>query len=217
MFKLRYQKNIGAISRQEQEIIRRKKIMVVGCGSIGGFVIEGFARMGIGRMMVVDNEIFEQTNLNRQPFSTEKNIGKEKVYVARERVKDINSNVLFSGINDDIRNVKIEGVDIIIDCSNSIDTKSFLKKLSDDTDTMLISGAIGGWKGAVCISRPSGEIFEKTYIHEVEKLQSEGSLTYFSAGFIGSAIISQGVRMLLEREGSKEERLYKFDFENLNG
>ena len=216
MFNLRYQKNIGAISRQEQEIIRRKKIMVVGCGSIGGFVIEGFARMGIGRMMAVDNEIFEQTDLNRQPFSTEKNIGKEKVYVARERVKEINSDVLFSGINDDIRNVKIEGVDIIIDCSNSINTKSFLKKLSDDTRTMLVSGAIGGWKGTVCISRPSGEVFENEYIHEVEKLQAEGSLTYFSAGFIASAIISQCLSMLLDRDGSSEEKIYKFDLENLN-
>lgn len=211
---MRYSKDIGAISMQEHEIIRNKKILVAGCGSVGGFVIEGFARLGVGRMMAVDNEAFVMSNLNRQPFSTEKNIGKEKVYVARERVKEINSDVLFSGINDDIRSVKIEGVDLIFDCSSNIDTKLFLRELSKETRTPLVSASIGGWKGAVCICSPECDVFEREYSAYAKELLENGSMTYFTASFAASIMIARALQMLLGRIEKIEGEVIRFDMEN---
>ncbi|AHM57095.1 molybdopterin converting factor, subunit 2 [Peptoclostridium acidaminophilum DSM 3953] len=211
---MRYTKDIGAISMQEHELIRNKKILVAGCGSVGGFVIEGFARLGVGRMMAVDNEAFVISNLNRQPFSTEKNIGKEKVYVARERVKEINSDVLFSGINDDIRSVKIEGVDFIFDCSSNMDTKLFLRELSNETSTPLVSASIGGWKGAVCICPPKGELFEREYAAYARELLEKGSMTYFTASFAASIMIARTLQVIIGRTELGEGETIRFDMEN---
>ena len=88
---MRYQKNIDPINFSEQIKLLESKIAIIGCGGLGGNVIELLIHIGIGELILVDGDKFIESNLNRQIFCIEGNIEKNKVDVAAERVKSINS------------------------------------------------------------------------------------------------------------------------------
>ena len=68
------------------------KVAVFGLGGVGSFVVEGLARSGIGKFVLVDKDKIDITNLNRQIIATHSTVGKDKVEVAKQRVLDINPN-----------------------------------------------------------------------------------------------------------------------------
>ena len=78
----RYKRNIPAITKSDQESLKEKSVAVVGCGGLGGFVIEALARLGVGSLRLIDADSFSESNLNRQLYATEKNIGKSKAKAA---------------------------------------------------------------------------------------------------------------------------------------
>ena len=65
-------------------------VMVVGLGAVGGYALEALARAGIGRLVLVDFDRFEQTNINRQILALDSTVGRLKTEVAAERVREIN-------------------------------------------------------------------------------------------------------------------------------
>ena len=82
---IRYLRN-GILEDGEQETLGNKKVAVIGCGGLGGYVIEMLARLGIGHLVLCDCDVFDESNLNRQLMSTESNVGKGKAREAAKRV-----------------------------------------------------------------------------------------------------------------------------------
>ena len=74
------------------ENIKSKTVLLVGVGGVGGYVLEALVRSGIGKIIIVDNDVVDITNLNRQIISLQSNIGEPKVEVAKKRANDINPN-----------------------------------------------------------------------------------------------------------------------------
>ena len=74
------------------ELLKTKTVIVFGCGGVGSFAIEALARSGIGRLIIVDKDRVEKTNLNRQLIALNSTIGRFKVEVMKERILDINPN-----------------------------------------------------------------------------------------------------------------------------
>ncbi|MDY0062356.1 MAG: tRNA threonylcarbamoyladenosine dehydratase [Myxococcota bacterium] len=70
--------------------LQASRVAVFGLGGVGGYVVEGLARCGIGRFLLVDHDHVAETNLNRQLLATRLTIGRPKVEVARERILLIN-------------------------------------------------------------------------------------------------------------------------------
>ena len=77
------------VSKEEQEKFRNAKITVIGCGGIGGATIEMLARLGVGELVLVDEDSFDTTNLNRQVMATVDDVGKSKSETARKKVEKI--------------------------------------------------------------------------------------------------------------------------------
>ena len=82
MFENRYERNIGTLTPEENEKLQTFRVCAVGCGGLGGYVIEELARLGIGHITAVDGDVFQDSNLNRQLFSTEEVLGKSKAETA---------------------------------------------------------------------------------------------------------------------------------------
>ena len=78
------------IGKEGIEKLNKSKVAVFGIGGVGSYVVEGLARAGIGNFILVDKDIVDLTNINRQIIATHKTIGIPKVEVARERILDIN-------------------------------------------------------------------------------------------------------------------------------
>ena len=74
--KQRYVKNTQTITEAEQLLLLSKKIAVVGCGGLGQYIASLFCRIGIGTLSIIDYDVFDETNLNRQLFCNTENIGK---------------------------------------------------------------------------------------------------------------------------------------------
>ena len=86
----RYVRNVPALSEAECELLRRKRVLVVGCGGLGGHLIDMLARIGIGSLRVVDGDAFEPSNLNRQLEALDSTVGLPKAEAVARRVRDIN-------------------------------------------------------------------------------------------------------------------------------
>ena len=91
-------KSLPKFSRLEKVIgsenlnnLNNKTVLVLGVGGVGGYVVESLARSNIGTLIIVDYDKVEESNINRQIIALNSTIGKSKVDVLEERIKDINS------------------------------------------------------------------------------------------------------------------------------
>ena len=82
------------LGKASVERLARKRVAVFGVGGVGGFVCEGLVRAGIGAIDIVDKDIVALSNINRQLIALHSTVGKNKVDVLEERLKDINKSLI---------------------------------------------------------------------------------------------------------------------------
>lgn len=115
------------IGQEKIDKLLKSKVLVIGIGGVGGYVAESLARSGVGEIHIVDHDIVDETNINRQIIALYSTIGKNKVDVMSERIKDINPNInvisykMFVDENniDDL----IKNVDFVVDACDTVNTK----------------------------------------------------------------------------------------------
>lgn len=107
------------------EKLQNKTVMVVGCGAVGSMTIEALARSGIGHLILVDFDKFEETNINRQLFALATTLGHSKVDVASARLRDISPDIRVTTFNmfwDENSNPDINP-DFVVDAIDSVPSK----------------------------------------------------------------------------------------------
>ncbi len=116
------------IGKDKVDDLGQKCVLVIGCGGVGGYVCEALARSNIGRLIIVDFDVVDVTNINRQIIALESTIGQKKVDVLEKRLKDINPNLdvvkidSFIGV-DNIEALFKDKLDYLVDACDSIKTK----------------------------------------------------------------------------------------------
>ncbi|MBC2716879.1 MAG: hypothetical protein HF978_16365 [Desulfobacteraceae bacterium] len=85
------------MSSQDQLKLAESSAAVIGCGGLGGYVVLMLSRIGIGSLVVVDPDIFDETNLNRQAFAVSETIGMHKSDTAVTIIKSVNPSVVVKG------------------------------------------------------------------------------------------------------------------------
>ena len=78
------------IGKENLKKLQNTKVAIFGIGGVGSYVVEGLARAGVGKFILVDRDNVDVSNINRQIIATTKTIGKPKVEVAKERILEIN-------------------------------------------------------------------------------------------------------------------------------
>lgn len=116
------------IGKDNLEKLKSSTVLVIGCGGVGGYVCEGLVRSGVGKIIIVDFDKVEETNINRQIIALESTLGKKKVDVLEKRLKDINSNLEVRKICEFIEEENIdllfeERVNFVVDACDSVKTK----------------------------------------------------------------------------------------------
>lgn len=112
------------------EKLQKSTVMVVGCGAVGSFAIEALARSGVGHIVVVDFDVVEESNINRQIFALTSTIGQPKVDVAAARIRDINPDADVVAINaffDEKTEMDVQP-DFVIDAIDTVESKIALYK-----------------------------------------------------------------------------------------
>jgi len=120
------------IGSEGLEKVRQARVMVVGLGGVGGFAAEAMARAGVGQMTIVDHDRVAESNLNRQLLALHSTLGKSKVAVMAERLRDINPQLDLSVQDCFIRPetslelLQTSKANVVIDCIDSIHCKADL-------------------------------------------------------------------------------------------
>lgn len=83
-------RTIGLIGNAAFEKLQSSRVCVFGCGGVGSYVVEALARSGVGNITLVDNDVVDPSNLNRQLIALHSTVGQPKVQAARSRILDIN-------------------------------------------------------------------------------------------------------------------------------
>ena len=91
---MRYSRNIPALSKAECATLQTKTVAVIGCGGLGGYLIEFLARIGVGTIRCIDGDMFEESNLNRQLLSSVSLLGAGKASTAASRIRSVSVHFL---------------------------------------------------------------------------------------------------------------------------
>lgn len=151
----RYNRNIliPQISEEGQIKLLASRVLIAGAGGLGSTVIANLASVGIGNIGIIDNDILELTNLNRQYIHKLENIGKSKVNSAKDWIKSYNPeiNVETYNLRLDETNAKeiIQNYDIVLDCFDSYKSKFLLNKICVENNITLIHGGVTEFYGQV--------------------------------------------------------------------
>ena len=207
----RYLRNHDAISEEEQAFLATKRVLVVGCGGLGGMVIECLARIGVGYLRVVDGDVFEESNLNRQLLSSTMNLGRPKTLAARQRVMAVNPLVEVDAVQAEltVENARqlLGECDVAVDCLDNIPARLVLQEAAKEAGIPVVHGAVAGWLGRICVIQPGEDLLTLLY-PEPDEMRGEerlaGTLS-FTAALTASWQSAETVKLLLGKPGLQGE------------
>jgi molybdopterin/thiamine biosynthesis adenylyltransferase len=154
----RYLRSYGTVGVEGQIKLLRSTVAVIGLGGLGGNVVEGLARMGVGRIIAVDGDAFVDHNLNRQLLSTEAALTQLKAEAARARVAAVNAavEVVAHAVNLTPQNMEsiLGEADVVVDALDRLPTRLMLQDGAQRLGVPLVHGAIAGYVGQVMTILP---------------------------------------------------------------
>lgn len=131
------------IGEENIEKLFSKHVIVFGCGGVGSFVVEALARSGIGKITLVDNDLVNKSNINRQIIALHSTVGKQKVDVLKERILDINPicqvfthNTFF--LPENSSNFDFSQYDYVVDAVDTVTAKIEIIKKSKESNIPII-------------------------------------------------------------------------------
>lgn len=191
------------------EKLRNANLLIVGLGGVGSFAAEFLARSGVGKMTIVDGDVVDITNINRQLPALHSTIGKSKVEIVAERILDINPDLELTKINDFLNPESMEEVidsqkfDYILDCIDSVTPKITLIKTAKRKKIKIVScmGAGGKMDPAKVMVRDISKTYNCYLAKNVRKRLKKEK-------------INKGIRCVFSNEIQAEESLKMTDGSN---
>ena len=149
--KEQFKRTEAIFGREKMDLLYRSKVIVFGVGGVGGHCVDSLARSGVGQIDIVDFDKVEVTNINRQFVASYSSIGKYKVDVMKEHLKDVNPNIKMKAIkkfylpnNED--EFDLSQYDYIIDCVDNMSAKISLVVKANSLNIPIISALGAGNK-----------------------------------------------------------------------
>ncbi len=211
----RYDRNQPIISPEKQRDLKAVKVAIVGLGGLGGYVAELLARIGVGELVLIDKDVFEVSNLNRQLFSKESNLGLSKVDEAKKLLADINSEVKVTTHRVELKSINdlvyLEHSHYIFDCLDNIKGKLLLQQLSVLLNAPLIHGAISQWEGQFGFFLPERRYLEDVYPFGERTSVDEGANLATLVTLVASMQVQLLLTYWLNRDDMNPNVLHRFN------
>ena len=180
------------IGKENIEKLNNKTVAVVGCGGVGGYVIETLVRNGIGNIIIVDSDTIDITNKNRQIIATDSEIDKYKVDVFKERIKSINNNCnvidLKIFLNEESKKELFKyNIDYLVDACDTVQTKIMLIRECLNRNIKFISSMGTGNKmdpkklEITTLKKTSYDSLARVIRHEINKLNIHDDIWVLSS------------------------------------
>lgn len=213
--KPRYSRNIPALTEEECLTLQQKRVLVVGCGGLGGHIIDQLARIGVGFLRLADGDVFEETNLNRQLLSRVPLLGVSKAKTAADHVAEVNPLVTTEAVEAfmtaDNVHALIADCDIVMDALDNIPSRRILATACSEAGIPYVYGAIQGWIAQAAVSMPGDGLIAALFPEEVEI--RDKSVLSFTPALCAAMQCALGVKLLAGRPVETGTILY-FDLLN---
>jgi molybdopterin-synthase adenylyltransferase len=215
----RYARNMQTFSCQDQVDLLNSRVCVVGLGGLGGAVTEILARLGIGALTLIDGDVFEDSNLNRQLLCAMQWIGVSKAKTAEKRVREINPSIqtrIHEVFIDVLNGAQlIEGANVVVDCLDNLKDRFVLEKAAKIANIPLVSAAVAGTYGQITTVFPEDSGLSLIYGPEdvVPAKGAEASLGTlpYTALLMASLECSEVAKIVLNRGNLLRNRLLVMD------
>jgi adenylyltransferase/sulfurtransferase len=147
----RYDRQIRLFGATGQEKLKRAKVFIAGAGGLGSPISIYLAAAGIGKIVLVDKDVVELSNLNRQILHWERDVGSRKALSALEKLQKMNSDIIVEAATEILDEENVFGLvgdaDLIIDAMDNFSSRYLLNKAALDRKIPFIHGAIHGFHG----------------------------------------------------------------------
>ncbi|MDG2106550.1 MAG: HesA/MoeB/ThiF family protein [Gammaproteobacteria bacterium] len=218
---LRYNKHIllEEIQTDGLEILKQKHVAIIGLGGLGCPVAQYLSTSGLGKITLIDDDVVDETNLQRQILYTSEDLGLYKADVACKRLKILNPDINIEGYNIRFTNDSVslmKDVDIIIDATDNFKSRSLINKISLFLKKPLVMGAAIKMQGQVAVFRndlsdmPCYNCLYDDIEDEINSCIDLGVLSTLT-GMIGSLQATEVIKTLIGFGESLESKLLLVD------
>ena len=215
----RYCRNQTSLSNEDQRKLLQSHVAIIGLGGLGGTVTEILARIGVGKLTLVDGDSFDDSNLNRQILSSPANLGKPKAKIAARRVNSINPavktcpiEIFFTGENSE---KILQDVHLVVDCLDTITDRFVVEASCQKLSLPMVSAAIAGSSGQATVIIPGDQGLKRIY-GSPQKAPAKGveasiGTLPFAALYMAAVECAEAVTILLGNSPELQNRLFLAD------
>ncbi|KAA0909864.1 HesA/MoeB/ThiF family protein [Aquicoccus porphyridii] len=189
-----------------QKKLKQSKVLVIGAGGLGSPVLLYLAAAGVGRIGVIDDDVVEASNLQRQVVHTDGRTGMPKVQSAMQAMEALNPYVEVRPyqrrLTGEIAGALFADYDLVIDGTDNFDTRYLANRTCVDAGKPLISGAIAQWEGQVSLFDPARGgpcyqcIFPEAPAPELAPSCAEAGVVSPLPGVVGSMMALEAVKAI---------------------
>ncbi|ODA39947.1 HesA/MoeB/ThiF family protein [Desulfosporosinus sp. BG] len=197
----RYGRNKKTLSDEDQLKLATSCVAIVGCGGLGGYIAEELARIGVGRLVLIDGDRLEVSNLNRQIMATELNIGQWKVEAARDRLHSVNSEVNVEVVRGWFEEDKgpelFQKVDLVCDALDSREARVVLERVCHEMNLPLVFASIAGWFGQIGVSLPGDFSVSRLFGRGEQGVENAWGNPAFTPAVLASLSVVEAVKLVV--------------------
>ena len=213
----RYSRQIllDQIGTEGQALLQNKKVAIIGIGALGTVAAELLSRAGVGNLILIDRDVVEPSNLQRQTLFDQKDLGKNKVTAAEQRINQINSEIKVEthAIHVNAQNINLlHSADLVLDCTDNLQTRFLINDYCKKEQKLWIYAAAIATSGYVMPIFPNGTCLQ-CFLSEsnLETCDTVGVLNTITVS-IASLQATLALKLLLGKE--VESILYHYDIWN---
>lgn len=222
---LRYSKHImlPQVGIEGQSRLRGSTVVMVGVGGLGSVSSMYLVASGVGKLILIDDDVVELSNLQRQIIYTVKDIGEDKVVAAKKRLSEINPEVEIEVINErlDADGLKMvfQNSNLVLDGTDNIETRFMVNKACVDAEVVLVSGSVVKMEGQIGVFKgyADGCCYQCVYGGVKDELRCvDNGVLSPMVGLVGSMQALQAVKILAETGNVSYGTVVMIDGNGLN-
>ena len=219
---LRYVRNRDIVSAEEQLKLAEATVAVIGAGGLGGTVALLLARLGVGHLKVVDCDVFDETNLNRQALSRCDNLGAAKAEAAAAAVAAVNPGVQLTALHTAIDRQSapemLSGVDVVVDALDNVPDRLATEAAAKEVGVPFVHGALAGFDGQLMTVFPEDPglhlLYDETARDEAhQRPEAVLGVPAITPSVVASLQAMEVLKILLGRGEPLRNRLLHVDLE----
>lgn len=194
------QVSVPGIGEAGQARLATARVVVLGAGGLGFPVLTYLGAAGVGSVVIVDRDVVELSNLNRQCLFTESDLGRGKATAAVQRLRDLNSGVRWepveAALDEALATRLLAGADLAVDCADNWEARAALAAAAWRASVPLVHGAMAGWDGTVATFTPGASPCFRCVYPEPLREEAPPSVLGAAAGVVGSLMAAEAIRLL---------------------